>query len=166
MPDQAGARATACLALADGTCYLGQGYGAAGEVAGTLGFVTAMTGYQEILSDPARSGQIVAFTFPHIGNTGTTPEDETAAEGGVLGLVTAQLPTEPSNWRATGDLPGWLAGRGMVGIAYIDTRRLTLHLRSTGPQGAALAYDPAGQLDPEALIARARELPVAALTTR
>jgi len=162
MPADAGARATACLALADGTIFLGQGYGATGEVAGLLVFDTAMSGYQEILSDPAQAGRIVAFTFPHIGNTGTNPGDSRSGDRGAAGLVTARMPTAPSNWQATGDLPGWLAARGMIGIGEVDTRRLTLLLREHGAQGAALAHDPGGRLDPDALVARARGVPVAA----
>ncbi|MBW7922322.1 MAG: hypothetical protein H3C51_09505 [Rubellimicrobium sp.] len=156
MPAHAGARATACLALADGTIFSGQGYGATGEVTGTLVFDTHMSGYQEVLSDPAQAGHIVTFTFPHIGNTGTTPGDDRSSDGGAAGLVTAQMPTEPSNWQATATLPEWLAGRGMIGIGEIDTRRLTLHLRDHGAQGAALSHDPEGRFDTAALVARAR----------
>lgn len=149
--------ATACLALADGSLFFGQGYGIQGEIAGIATPVTAMAGYQEILSDPAHAGQILVFTFPHVGNVGTTPQDNRASSGGALGMATAQPPTAPSNWRATGNLPDWLAARGMVGIAGIDTRRLALHLRDHGPQGAAIAHDPAGRFDGNALIARAQQ---------
>lgn len=158
MPEHAGAAHTACLALADGSLFYGQGYGATGTARGLLVFDTAMSGYQEILSDLRNAGRIVTFTFPHIGNTGTTPADDRSNRGGAAGLVTAWLPTAPSNWQATGNLPDWLALRGIIGIGEIDTRRLTLHLRDHGPQGAAIAHDPEGRFNPAALFERARSI--------
>ena len=95
---------TACLALADGTVFYGHGFGATGETVAELVFNTAMTGYQEIMTDPSYAGQVVTFTFPHIGNTGTTAEDDETADPVAAGMVVKWDPTEPSNWRATGDL--------------------------------------------------------------
>lgn len=103
---------TACLALADGTVFHGHGFGATGEVVAELVFNTAMTGYQEIMTDPSYAGQIVTFTFPHIGNTGVTAEDDEAADPVASGIVVRWDPTQPSNWRAAGNLPDWMARRG------------------------------------------------------
>lgn len=148
-------RPTACLALADGTLFHGRGFGATGETMATLVFNTSMAGYQEILSDPASMGQIVVFTFPHVGNTGTTPEDDEGAGPGAAGLVVGAHPTAPSNWRATGTLDSWLAGSGRIGISGIDTRRLTRLIRDGSPLQAVLSHDPAGAFDTAALVARA-----------
>ncbi len=112
---------TACLALADGTVFFGKGFGATGQTTAELCFNTAMTGYQEIMTDPSYAGQIVTFTFPHIGNTGVNPEDDETADPVAEGMVVKWDPTEPSNWRATEDLTGWLAGSGRIGIGGIDT---------------------------------------------
>ncbi len=153
------AQATACLVLADGTVFYGQGFGAAGMVAAELCFNTAMTGYQEILTDPSYAGQVVTFTFPHIGNTGITAEDDEAPDPVAAGLVVRWSPTEPSNWRATGDLQAWLARRGRIGIGGLDTRRLTRAIRQQGAPHVALAHDPGGAFDLEALVAAARGFP-------
>src|SRR6056297_495529 len=118
MPDHS--RPTACLALADGTLFFGQGFGATGEVTAELCFNTAMTGYQEIMTDPSYAGQVVTFTFPHIGNTGVNLEDDETAEPVAEGMVVKWDPTEPSNWRATGDLAAWLVQRGRVAIGGVD----------------------------------------------
>ncbi|MCX7890596.1 MAG: glutamine-hydrolyzing carbamoyl-phosphate synthase small subunit [Rhodobacteraceae bacterium] len=150
------ARPTACLALADGTLFYGTGFGATGETVAELVFNTAMTGYQEIMTDPSYAGQIVTFTFPHVGNVGVTPEDDEAAEPVAAGMVVKWDPTGPSNWRATGDLAGWLERRGRIGIGGIDTRRLTRAIRQQGAPHAALAHDPEGRFDIEALVHRAR----------
>ncbi|KPQ07577.1 MAG: carbamoyl-phosphate synthase small subunit CarA [Rhodobacteraceae bacterium HLUCCA12] len=150
------AKPTACLVLADGTIFYGRGFGATGETVAELCFNTAMTGYQEIMTDPSYAGQIVTFTFPHIGNTGVTPEDDETADPVAAGMVVKWDPTEPSNWRATGDLIDWLERRGRIGIGGVDTRRLTRAIRQQGAPHAALAHDPDGNFDLEALIARAR----------
>jgi carbamoyl-phosphate synthase small subunit len=121
-----------------------------------LVFNTAMTGYQEIMTDPSYAGQIVTFTFPHVGNVGTTPEDDEAAEPVAAGMVVKWDPTAPSNWRARGDLTGWLSRKGRIGIGGIDTRRLTRAIRQQGAPHAALAHDPDGRIDIEALVAAAR----------
>jgi carbamoyl-phosphate synthase small subunit len=149
-------RPTACLALADGTLFYGRGFGAAGETVAELCFNTAMTGYQEIMTDPSYAGQVVTFTFPHIGNTGVTPEDDEAAEPVAAGMVVKWDPTEPSNWRAAGQLVDWLTRRGRIGIGGVDTRRLTRAIRQQGAPHVALAHDPEGNFDIGALVAKAR----------
>ncbi len=158
-PGAAGGQPTGCLALADGSLFWGQGFGAAGVTTGELCFNTAMTGYQEILTDPSYAHQIVTFTFPHIGNVGTTAEDEETAEPLARGLVVRWPVTEPSNWRASARLGAWLAERGRIGLSGVDTRRLTRRIRSAGMPHAALAHAPDGAIDTEALIAAARAFP-------
>lgn len=156
MPNTA-PRPTACLALADGTLFYGHGFGATGETVAELVFNTAMTGYQEVMTDPSYAGQVVTFTFPHIGNVGVTPEDDESLETpAAAGLVVKWDPTEPSNWRSRGDLPGWLARHGRIGMGGVDTRRLTRAIRQQGAPHVALAHDPEGRFDIEALVARAR----------
>jgi carbamoyl-phosphate synthase small subunit len=147
---------TACIVLADGTVFYGMGFGAVGETVAELVFNTAMTGYQEIMTDPSYAGQVVTFTFPHIGNTGVTDEDDETAEPVAAGMVVKWDPTEPSNWRATGDLVAWLAKRGRIGVGGIDTRRLTRAIRQQGAPHVAMAHDPEGKFDIDALRARAR----------
>ncbi len=156
---RATAKPTACLALADGTLFFGQGFGATGQKVAELCFNTAMTGYQEILTDPSYAGQIVTFTFPHIGNTGVNAEDDETADPVADGLVVKWDPTEPSNWRSAERLSEWLARRGRVGIGGIDTRRLTRAIRQQGAPHVALAHDPNGNFDIEALVAAARAFP-------
>ncbi|MGR3433308.1 MAG: glutamine-hydrolyzing carbamoyl-phosphate synthase small subunit [Shimia sp.] len=152
-------RPTACLALADGTVFLGRGFGATGETVAELCFNTAMTGYQEIMTDPSYAGQVVTFTFPHVGNTGITPEDDETADPVAAGMVVKWDPTEPSNWRSARDLSDWLAARGRIGMGGVDTRRLTRAIRQQGAPHVALAHDPEGAFDIEALVARARAFP-------
>ncbi|MGF1447681.1 MAG: glutamine-hydrolyzing carbamoyl-phosphate synthase small subunit [Pikeienuella sp.] len=152
-------RPTGCLALADGSIFWGYGFGAVGQTVGELCFNTAMTGYQEIMTDPSYAHQIVTFTFPHIGNVGTTAEDDETALPVARGMVVRWPVTEPSNWRATARLSDWLAGHGRIGLAGIDTRRLTRRIRSFGMPHAALAHDPQGRIDSAALVAAARDFP-------
>ena len=147
---------TACLALADGTVFYGAGFGAPGQVVAELVFNTAMTGYQEIMTDPSYAGQVVTFTFPHIGNTGTTAEDDETSDPVAAGMVVKWDPTEPSSWRATGDLTQWMVAKGRIGIGGVDTRRLTRAIRRQGAPHVALAHDPQGRFDPAALVAKAR----------
>ena len=147
---------TACLALADGTVFHGRGFGATGTAEAELVFNTAMTGYQEIMTDPSYAGQVVTFTFPHIGNTGTNPEDDETAAPVAAGMVVRWDPTAPSNWRAAEDLGGWLARHGRVGIGGVDTRRLTRAIRRQGAPHVALAHEPSGRFDIAALVAHAR----------
>ncbi len=155
----AASKPTACLALSDGTLFYGKGFGATGLKVAELCFNTAMTGYQEIMTDPSYAGQIVTFTFPHIGNTGVNPEDDETADPVAEGLVVKWDPTEPSNWRSAERLSDWLARRGRVGIGGIDTRRLTRAIRQQGAPHVALAHDPDGNFDIEALVAAARGFP-------
>ena len=148
---------TACLVLADGTVFYGKGFGATGTTTAELCFNTAMTGYQEIMTDPSYAGQIVTFTFPHIGNTGVTAEDDETGDPVAAGMVVKWDPTLASNWRAEAELTDWLQSRGRMGIGGIDTRRLTRAIRQQGAPHAALSHDPDGNFDLEALVAKARE---------
>jgi carbamoyl-phosphate synthase small subunit len=145
--------------LADGTLFFGHGFGATGEAQAELVFNTAMTGYQEIMTDPSYAGQVVTFTFPHIGNTGVNDEDDETADPVAAGMVVKWDPTEPSNWRAQGNLSDWLARRGRIAIGGIDTRRLTRAIRQQGAPHVALAHNPDGNFDIAALVARARAFP-------
>ncbi|MEX0371775.1 MAG: glutamine-hydrolyzing carbamoyl-phosphate synthase small subunit, partial [Tateyamaria sp.] len=147
---------TACLALADGTLFYGQGFGATGQTEAELCFNTAMTGYQEIMTDPSYAGQIVTFTFPHIGNVGVNPEDDETGDPVASGMVVKWMPTDPSNWRAAQDLSSWLAARGRIAIGGVDTRRLTRAIRQAGAPHVALTHNPDGVFDIEALVAAAR----------
>ncbi len=156
MDQDAQSTPTACLALADGTLFFGRGFGATGETVAELCFNTAMTGYQEIMTDPSYAGQIVTYTFPHIGNTGVTPEDDETGDPVAEGMVVKWDPTAPSNWRSTETLSNWLAARGRIAVGGIDTRRLTRAIRQQGAPHAALAHDPEGNFDTEALVAKAR----------
>ncbi len=149
-------RPTGCLTLADGTLFFGRGFGATGETVAELVFNTAMTGYQEIMTDPSYAGQVVTFTFPHIGNVGVTPEDDEAAQPVAAGMVVKWDPTAPSNWRAAGRLDDWMARCGLIGMGGVDTRRLTRAIRRQGAPHVALAHDPAGRFDIEALVTKAR----------
>ena len=128
----------AVLALEDGSVFRGQSIGAQGETTGEVVFNTAMTGYQEILTDPSYARQIVTLTYPHIGNTGCNPEDEESAAPAAAGLVVRDCPDLHSNWRAAESLPAYLRRNGIVAIADIDTRRLTRILREKGAQGGAI----------------------------
>ena len=156
MPQQTLGKPTACLALADGTVFYGHGFGATGQTTAELCFNTAMTGYQEIMTDPSYAGQIVTFTFPHIGNTGTTSEDDETAEPKARGLVVKWDPTAASNWRSTEELTQWLLRRGTIGMGGIDTRRLTRAIRQQGAPHVALSHDPDGNFDIDALVRAAR----------
>ncbi len=154
---------TALLVLADGTAIEGFGLGATGTAVGEVCFNTAMTGYEEILTDPSYAGQIVTFTFPHIGNIGTNDEDiETvnmAATPGARGIVLHVAITDPSNYRSALHLDQWLKRRGIVGISGVDTRALTALIREKGMPNAVIAHEPTGRFDIEALRKEAREWP-------
>ena len=139
----------AALALADGTVFAGRSIGAAGHATGEVVFNTAMTGYQEILTDPSYAGQIVTLTYPHIGNVGVNPEDAESARPSAKGLVIRDLSRVVSNFRATGDLATWLVGNGIVGIADLDTRQLTRVLRERGAQNGCIVAG--GALDDAAI---------------
>jgi carbamoyl-phosphate synthase small subunit len=148
-------KATALLVLADGTVVEGTGLGAIGKAAGEICFNTAMTGYEEILTDPSYAGQIITFTFPHIGNVGANEEDfetvNAAAASAARGCILKTDITEPANFRATRHFNDWLKARGIVGIAGIDTRALTALIREKGMPNGIVAHDPAGNFDVEAL---------------
>ncbi|MEO0465622.1 MAG: glutamine-hydrolyzing carbamoyl-phosphate synthase small subunit [Pseudomonadota bacterium] len=152
--------ATGAIALADGTVFLGSGSGAVGVTSGELCFNTAMTGYQEILTDPSYASQIVLFTFPHIGNVGANIDDlehSTPAAGvAARGALFRQPITPPSSWRAEDHFDAWLNRRGIIGLSDIDTRALTLKIRSHGMAGAALTHKPGGKIDIDGLIETAR----------
>jgi carbamoyl-phosphate synthase small subunit len=150
------AKPTACLALADGTVFFGKGFGATGQTTAELCFNTAMTGYQEIMTDPSYAGQVVTFTFPHIGNTGVNAEDDETADPVAAGMIVKWDPTEASNWRSTEELTTWLTRRGRIGMGGIDTRRLTRAIRQQGAPHVALAHHPDGNFDIAALVAAAR----------
>lgn len=144
----------AFLALADGSIFAGQSIGAPGLRVGEVVFNTAMTGYQEILSDPSYARQLVALTYPHIGNTGCTDEDDEAGQIHASGLIVRETPTPASSWRSQIDLPGWLRARDVVAIAEIDTRKLTRRLRDGGAQNGALMAG--SEASAEAALAAAR----------
>ncbi|TCS62415.1 carbamoyl-phosphate synthase small subunit [Primorskyibacter sedentarius] len=150
------AKPTACLALADGSIFYGQGFGATGVTVAELCFNTAMTGYQEIMTDPSYAGQIVTFTFPHVGNVGVNPDDDETAEPVAAGMVVKWMPTQASNWRAAQELGDWLSARGRIAIGGVDTRRLTRAIRQQGAPHVALAHDPEGNFDIGELVAKAR----------
>ena len=150
---------TACLALADGTVFYGQGFGATGTAVAELCFNTAMTGYQEIMTDPSYAGQIVTFTFPHIGNVGVNPDDDETGDPVAEGMVVKWMPTQSSNWRAVGELSDWLASRGRIAIGGVDTRRLTRAIRQQGAPHVAMEHNPDGNFDVAALVAKARAFP-------
>jgi carbamoyl-phosphate synthase small subunit len=154
---------TALLVLADGTVLEGIGLGATGHAVGEVCFNTAMTGYEEILTDPSYAGQIITFTFPHIGNVGTNEDDiETvnlAATPGARGVILRTAITEPSNFRATRHLDQWLKSRGIIGLSGLDTRALTALIRTNGMPNAVIAHEPSGRFDLDALKREAREWP-------
>jgi carbamoyl-phosphate synthase small subunit len=154
--------ATACVVLADGGVFWGRGFGAftaAPAPVGEVCFNTGMTGYQETLTDPSYAGQIITFTFPHIGNVGTNAEDIEAPTIAARGVVVKQDVTEPSNWRATQHLDAWLRARGMAGVSGVDTRALTVRIRDGGAPTGVLAYPVDGRFDLAALRAQAAAWP-------
>ena len=153
--------ATGVLVLADGTVLSGIGAGATGSALGEVVFNTAMTGYQEILTDPSYMSQILAFTFPHVGNVGVNGEDieqvtEVAGKAAV-GAIFRDVPTDPANWRAGGSFDAWLKSRNIVALAGVDTRALTQLIRDKGAPHAVIAHDPEGKFDIDALVAKARD---------
>ncbi len=150
---------TGVLVLADGTALWGRGLGAEGRAVGEVCFNTSMTGYQEILTDPSYAGQIITFTFPHIGNVGANPEDIETLTPAARGLVLRAEITEPSSWRAAQHLDAWLKAQGLVAIAGIDTRALTRRIRDLGAPQGCIAHAPRGALDSGALAAEAAAWP-------
>ena len=147
----------ALLALEDGSVFRGHAVGADGQTVGEVVFNTAMTGYQEILTDPSYARQLVTLTYPHIGNTGCNPEDEESGAVHAAGLIVRDVPRRPSNWRHSESLPDYLKRHGIVAIAGIDTRRLTRILRDKGALGGCIVAGEA--IDAEAAVAAARAFP-------
>jgi carbamoyl-phosphate synthase small subunit len=151
--------ATGVIVFADGRTVWGQGFGAEGEAVGELCFNTAMTGYQEVMTDPSYAKQVIAFTFPHIGNVGANDEDVEAAEAHALGCLVREPVTSPSNYRASQDFTAWMRRWGRIGIAGVDTRALTRLVRDEGPPTIAIAHRANGKFDLEALKRLAAEWP-------
>ncbi|MCW2236372.1 glutamine-hydrolyzing carbamoyl-phosphate synthase small subunit [Azospirillum canadense] len=150
---------TGVLVLADGTVFKGRGIGAVGDSVGEVCFNTSMTGYQEILTDPSYAGQIITFTFPHVGNVGANPEDIETVTPAARGLILRADITDPSNWRATRHLDDWLKSYGLIGLAGVDTRRLTRRIRDLGAPNGVVAHAPDGVFDLDALVAKAKGWP-------
>ena len=153
------ARATGILVLADGTVVRGRGFGAEGAAVGEVCFNTAMTGYQEIMTDPSYAAQIVTFTFPHIGNVGANVEDVEATNPFALGCIVRQDVTDPSNYRSTQHFDQWMKVNGRIGLSGVDTRALTRRIREQGAPNAVIAYRKDGVFDVDELVALAREWP-------
>ncbi|MFT4054434.1 MAG: glutamine-hydrolyzing carbamoyl-phosphate synthase small subunit [Novosphingobium sp.] len=151
--------ATGVLVLSDGHVVWGRGFGHVGEAVGEVCFNTSMTGYQEVMTDPSYAGQIVTFTFPHIGNVGVNEEDLESLVDGAVGCVVREDVTLPSNFRSAGGYGEWLASKGKVGLSGVDTRALTRRIRTAGAPNAVIAHDPEGNFDIPALIKRAQEWP-------
>ena len=151
--------ATGVVVFADGRTIWGQGFGAEGEAVGELCFNTAMTGYQEVMTDPSYAKQVITFTFPHIGNVGANDEDVEAGEAHALGCLVRELVTEPSNYRSNQGFADWMARWGRIGIAGLDTRALTKVVRTEGPPNIAIAHRRDGQFDLEKLQKMAVEWP-------
>jgi carbamoyl-phosphate synthase small subunit len=153
------AGATAVLVLGDGTVFWGRGIGAVGTNVGEVCFNTSITGYQEVMTDPSYAGQIITFTFPHIGNVGTNPDDLEATTVAARGCIIRDDITEPSNYRSVQHLDAWLKSNNLIGLAGLDTRRLTRHIRDHGAPNGVICHDPAGEFDLAALLAQAKAWP-------
>ena len=148
--------ATGVLVLGDGTVIWGKGFGATGSAVGEVCFNTAMTGYQEVMTDPSYDSQIVTFTFPHIGNVGANEEDHESRGLGAVGCVVRQEVTPHSNFRAQNEFVEWMKDHGKIGLSGVDTRALTRIIREKGMPKCAVAYSPDGRIDVDALIEAAR----------
>lgn len=148
--------ATAAIVFADGTVIWGKGIGATGHAVGEICFNTSMSGYQEILTDPSYAGQIITFTFPHIGNVGTNIEDIETINPYARGLIIREDITSPSNWRSTSHFNEWLKQHDMIGVCGVDTRALTRHIRDKGAPNGVIAHSPDGQFDLKTLIENAK----------
>ena len=151
--------ATGVIVFADGRTIWGRGFGAEGQAVGELCFNTAMTGYQEVMTDPSYALQVIAFTFPHIGNVGANEEDVEADEAHALGCIVREAVTGPSNFRAGQDYPSWMAATGRIGISGVDTRALTRLVRREGPPTIAIAHSAKGEFDLDALQKMAADWP-------
>jgi carbamoyl-phosphate synthase small subunit len=148
--------ATGVLVLASGDVIWGRGFGAEGAAVGEVCFNTAMTGYQEVMTDPSYAGQMIAFTFPHIGNVGTNPEDVEAPSAYAVGAIVREDVTAPSNYRSTQGFDAWMKANGRIGLSGIDTRALTRMIRMQGAPNAVIAHSASGSFDMAALLAQAR----------
>ncbi len=151
--------ATAALVLDDGHVFWGRGVGVSGRTIGEVCFNTSITGYQEILTDPSYAGQIITFTFPHIGNVGANEEDHETTTPPARGLILRKRITDPSNYRAEGHLQAWLAAHNLTGISGVDTRRLTRHIRDNGPPTGVIVHNPDGKFDLPDMQAEAKAWP-------
>jgi carbamoyl-phosphate synthase small subunit len=151
--------ATGVLVLASGDVIWGRGFGAEGEAVGEVCFHTAMTGYQEIMTDPSFAGQTICFTFPHIGNVGANPDDVEADAPHALGMIVREMPTAPSSFRAVEQLDGWMRRHARIGLAGIDTRALTRRIRGAGAPNGVIAHSASGTFDLDTLLAMARGWP-------
>lgn len=151
--------ATGVLVFADGSAVFGRGFGAVGDAVGELCFNTSITGYQEIMTDPSYAGQIINFTFPHIGNVGTNLDDVEADSPFALGCVVRQDVTEPSNFRNVEPFDQWMKDKGRIGLAGVDTRAITRMIREKGAPNVVIAHDPEGRFDLEALAGKAAAWP-------
>jgi len=151
--------ATGALVFADGRVAWGQGFGAEGAAVGELCFHTAMTGYQEVMTDPSFARQVVAFTFPHIGNVGANDDDNEASDPHALGCIVREVVTGASNYRATSGFAAWMKAGGRIGISGLDTRALTKLVRREGPPTVVIAHAADGVFDLEALKAQAAGWP-------
>jgi len=151
--------ATGVVVFADGRTVWGQGFGAEGQAVGELCFNTSMTGYQEVMTDPSYAKQVIAFTFPHIGNVGANDEDVEAGEAHALGCLVREVVTEPSNYRSNQGFADWMRKWGRIGIAGLDTRALTKLVRTEGPPTVAFAHSPGGEFDIERLQRMAADWP-------
>lgn len=151
--------ATACLILADGSVFYGHGIGAVGESVGEVCFNTSITGYQEIITDPSYAGQIITFTFPHIGNTGANLTDIETVNPAARGVVLRADITDPSNYRASQHLDNWLKARNIIGIAGIDTRALTQRIRDHGAPNGVICHSKSGKFDADYLRKKAADWP-------
>ncbi|MGD9810674.1 MAG: glutamine-hydrolyzing carbamoyl-phosphate synthase small subunit [Sphingobium sp.] len=151
--------ATGVLVLADGTVVFGRGFGATGDAVGEVCFNTSITGYQEIMTDPSYAGQIITFTFPHIGNVGTNPEDVEREKPAALGCIVREDVTAPSSFRNVLPFDEWMKANGRIGLSGIDTRALTRRIRMQGAPNAVIAHDPDGKFDLKALHEKAKGWP-------
>jgi carbamoyl-phosphate synthase small subunit len=151
--------ATGVLVLRSGEVIWGRGFGAEGAAVGEICFNTSITGYQEIMTDPSYAGQIINFTFPHIGNVGTNPQDIEALNPHALGAIVRQDVTDPSNFRSTQHFDGWMKANGRIGISGVDTRALTRLIRERGAPNGVIAHNAAGAFDVAALLAQAKAWP-------
>ncbi len=159
MPSAAPKGATGALVFADGRVVWGQGFGAEGAEVAELCFHTAMTGYQEVMTDPSFARQVVCFTFPHIGNVGANDEDVEADDPHAVGAIVREPVTSPSNFRSKVDFPTWMGRHGRIGLAGVDTRALTRLVRKEGPPTVVIAHSASGEFDLPALVRMAREWP-------